>query len=169
MLGAEAAVHADARLYVLPESKCISNLRHFEKVLVIWHAQRLHAVDVPPLFEVPLECATAPVAIVAADLTFELLVETVQLVKPVWNWLAIPTQRQLEWVVDVGILILILIASTSTIQWGVWLALLQLSLQLLIRLRGDVKGMGVSKKRHGVNTNSNSSSSSCDNGDTFYL
>lgn len=52
--------------------------------------EAFHAVGVTPLLEMHLEGTTAPVTVVATDLTFVLYTQTVQLVQPVGDRLAVP-------------------------------------------------------------------------------
>mmetsp|Transcript_14285 Transcript_14285/g.30670 ORF Transcript_14285/g.30670 Transcript_14285/m.30670 type:complete len:231 (-) Transcript_14285:952-1644(-) len=70
------------------------------KVLRVWDAEALHAVRVPPLLEVALIRARAPIGVVAANLALELEVQPVQLVEPVRDRLAVPAEGQVEGVVD---------------------------------------------------------------------
>jgi len=48
-----------------------------------------------PFLEVLLKCTPSPVAGTAAYFALKLLTETVQLVQPVRDWLAVPPHRQI--------------------------------------------------------------------------
>ena len=76
-------------LQFLPQGHSVLNLRDIGKMRIIGDAQASLAVRVPPLGEVLLEGFGALVREVAAD-----QVETVQLVQPVRDRLAIPAQGQ---------------------------------------------------------------------------
>ena len=81
---------AFANLDVLPELLSISNLGNFIEVLCVGDAQDTHAGLMPVLPEVALKGPSSPVGYASADLTLKLLVQTMQLVQPVGNGLAIP-------------------------------------------------------------------------------
>ena len=70
------------------------------KVLGVWNPQTSHAMRMAPLLEVTIESSPAPIRLVAAYFTFVLHAKTVQLVQPIWNWLAIPAQWQVQWIVE---------------------------------------------------------------------
>mmetsp|Transcript_27433 Transcript_27433/g.77615 ORF Transcript_27433/g.77615 Transcript_27433/m.77615 type:complete len:277 (-) Transcript_27433:776-1606(-) len=104
----------------------IVDLCHLVEVLGVWHPQGPHPIDMPPLLEVPLKRAAAPVRSVAADLALELLVQTVQLVEPVRDGLAIPSQWQLQRVVDVLVFLVAVVFQLSL------LCLLKFGLELVV-------------------------------------
>ena len=54
--------------------------------------EAFHAVGVPPLLEVHLEGPSAPVAVISANLALVFNAQSVQLVQPVGNRLAVPTK-----------------------------------------------------------------------------
>jgi hypothetical protein len=102
-----------------------STTNHWCHLLRMPYDARVHLT--PPADPPPHNLALytpAPVGVVAADLALELLVEAVQLVQPVGDGLAIPAQRELEWVVDVLILTL-----TALLSCSLLCSLLLLSLQ----------------------------------------
>ena len=76
-------------LQFLPQGHRVLNLRDIGKERSVGDAQASHAVRVPPLGEVLLECFGALLREVAAD-----QVEAVQLVQPVRDGLAVPAQGQ---------------------------------------------------------------------------
>jgi hypothetical protein len=53
-----------------------------------------------PLLEMSLKSPPAPVTIISTYLTFEFLAKAMEFVKPVRDGLAIPTHRQLQWVIN---------------------------------------------------------------------
>jgi len=69
----------------------ILDLGDLVEVLRVGDAQTSHAVGVPPLLEVPLERSPALVGLVAADLALVHDPQAVQLVEPVGDGLAVPT------------------------------------------------------------------------------
>mmetsp|Transcript_43186 Transcript_43186/g.102478 ORF Transcript_43186/g.102478 Transcript_43186/m.102478 type:complete len:227 (-) Transcript_43186:974-1654(-) len=113
----------------LMKCESVIYLCYLVEVLVVGDAERPHPVDVPPLLEVPLKGAAAPVGRVAADLALELLVEAMELVQPVGDRLAVPAQRQLEGVVDVLVLLVAVFIEFLLLR------LLQLHLELVVRPR----------------------------------
>ena len=85
----------------------------------VWNTQASHTVGVAPLGKVTLERFRPFVRVVSANFAIVANVQAVQFVKPIRNWLSVPTQRQILWIVgDVIILIFIL--------WNLYLQLLQL-------------------------------------------
>ena len=74
----------------------------------------------PILSEVPLKGPSAPTRRPPTDLTLELLVQTMQLVQPVGDGLAIPAQRQLQGIVNEVILLIAVTGSSllRTVQYS---------------------------------------------------
>mmetsp|Transcript_47362 Transcript_47362/g.88614 ORF Transcript_47362/g.88614 Transcript_47362/m.88614 type:complete len:294 (+) Transcript_47362:80-961(+) len=77
------------------------------EVCGIGDLQASHAKSVSPLLEVSLKRSPTPVGVVPANLALVLDAHSVQLVQPKRNWLAIPTQWQVQWVVDRPLLVVI--------------------------------------------------------------
>mmetsp|Transcript_11497 Transcript_11497/g.29211 ORF Transcript_11497/g.29211 Transcript_11497/m.29211 type:complete len:230 (+) Transcript_11497:250-939(+) len=101
-------------LDLAPQGNRLVDASHLVEDLVVGDAQAPHPVLVPVLLEVPLKGPAAPVAVVAADLALELLVQSVQLVQPVRDWLPVPAQWKLERVVhDVLVVVVIVKAAVS--------------------------------------------------------
>lgn len=78
------------------------------KVDCIRDLQTFHAVSVAPFLEMHLESTTAPVAEVSANFAFVFDSQSMQLVEPVGNRLAIPTQGKIFGVVNGSISLLTL-------------------------------------------------------------
>jgi len=117
-------LQAIPHLNILPELLCICNFSDLIEVLGVWNAQDTHAGLVPVLSEVPLKGPSAPIGRPPTDLTLELLVQTMQLVQPVGDGLAIPAQRQLQGVVNEVILLITVTGSSllhkvehSSVNW----------------------------------------------------
>lgn len=86
-------------LDLLPKLDCIFDLRDVSEMGSVGDAEAAHSMSVSPLAEVSLERLRAFVGVVATNLAVVVYVEAMQLVQPVWNRLAIPTQRQILGVV----------------------------------------------------------------------
>ena len=65
----------------------------------VWDAQALHLVGMAPVLEVLLEGASAPVTSTTAYFTLKLLAEAMQFKKPVRNRFAVPSHRQVLWII----------------------------------------------------------------------
>lgn len=70
------------------------------EVYSIGYFETSHAVTMSPFLEVHFKGPATPVRVVAADLTFVLDSQPMQLVQPVRNGLAIPSEGQVLWIVD---------------------------------------------------------------------
>ena len=73
----------------------------------IRNAQTTHSIVMSPFLEVVIELSLAPIRVVSADLALELLVQSVLLVQPVGNRLAVPPDGQIQRVVDRLLLLLL--------------------------------------------------------------
>mmetsp|Transcript_59684 Transcript_59684/g.104974 ORF Transcript_59684/g.104974 Transcript_59684/m.104974 type:complete len:223 (-) Transcript_59684:896-1564(-) len=99
--------HLNPRADLLIQGLCIRDERNVVEVLRVRDAEAAHAVCVLPLLEVLVEGASAPVAVISADLALVLHAQAVQLVHPVGNGLAVPAQREIQRVVYRGIVIVV--------------------------------------------------------------
>ncbi len=113
-----------SHLNILPELLCICNFSDLIEVLGVWNAQDTHAGLMPILSEVPLKGPSAPIRRPPTDLTLKLLVQTMQLVQPVGDGLAIPAQRQLQGIVNEVVLLVAVTGSSllrtaeySSVNW----------------------------------------------------
>lgn len=77
-------------LDVLPELLGISDFGDLVEVLGVGDAEDTHASLMAVLSEMPLKGSPSPVGYASADFTLKLLVQAMQLVQPVGDWLAIP-------------------------------------------------------------------------------
>lgn len=63
-------------------------------------SQTLHTVGMAPFLKVHFEGTATPVAVVSTNLAFVLYSKSVEFVKPVGNWLAVPSQWKVFRVVN---------------------------------------------------------------------
>mmetsp|Transcript_16887 Transcript_16887/g.30637 ORF Transcript_16887/g.30637 Transcript_16887/m.30637 type:complete len:231 (+) Transcript_16887:422-1114(+) len=95
---------------------CFFDTRHFIEHFGVGNAQGAHPVLMAPLLEVLFKGSTTPVAVISADFAFKFLVQTVQFIKPVGNWLAIPSNGQFQRIINEVILFFLVRISTSLIE-----------------------------------------------------
>ena len=53
-----------------------------------------------PFLEMIIKRTSTPITVVSTYFTLILFIQSVQLVKPIRNWFTIPSQRQIQWIVD---------------------------------------------------------------------
>src|SRR5687768_15484178 len=81
-------------LQFVPQNTRRVERRDAVKRLRFRNAEAAHPVCMSQLFEVTFECLRSPVRVSATNLTLEFVIETMKLVEPVRDRLAVPAQRQ---------------------------------------------------------------------------
>jgi hypothetical protein len=66
----------------------------------VGYLETLHAISMPPLLKMHLECPSTPVAVISADLALVLYAQTVKLVEPIRYRLSVPTKRKILRIVN---------------------------------------------------------------------
>jgi hypothetical protein len=66
----------------------------------IGNFKAFHPVCMTPLLEVYLKSSTTPITEVSTNLAFIFNTQSMEFIKPVWNRLTVPTQRQIFRIVD---------------------------------------------------------------------
>ncbi|KAI6762676.1 hypothetical protein HG530_008656 [Fusarium avenaceum] len=87
-------------LNLIPQLKGLFDTNDISEQRCVGNAQTLETVDVSRFVEVLVECASAHVHEVSADLAGKLHTQTVKAVQPEGNRLAVPGKREFERVVD---------------------------------------------------------------------
>mmetsp|Transcript_12242 Transcript_12242/g.19680 ORF Transcript_12242/g.19680 Transcript_12242/m.19680 type:complete len:366 (-) Transcript_12242:130-1227(-) len=102
-------VPVQACLQLCVESLGVLNGCDVVEVLGVGDSQASHSVRMTPLLEVAVEGPAAHVGGAAADLALELHAQSVQLVQPVGDGLAVPAQRQVQRVVHGALVVRVLL------------------------------------------------------------
>merc|ERR1719510_1856244 len=82
------------------ESDCILNLCDLLEVSCVWDLQASHAKGMSPFLEVAFECSAPPVRVVPTDFALVLNAQTMKLVQPERDWFSIPSEWQVQRIVD---------------------------------------------------------------------